>query len=120
MMKRLLTVTAGGLFAAMAVLPIAAFAADVGTAPAADTKAPAAVTAPTDAKTPDARTPDVGTDAHAAAKTTAPAHETKTEGKHHKVEAKAGKHEGAGHEGTAKAPAGQSSVQPKQVEPGKS
>lgn len=115
MMKRLLTVTAGGLFAAMAVLPIAAFAADAGTAPAADTKAPAAVTAPTDAKTP-----DVGTDAHAAAKTTAPAHETKTEGKHHKVEAKAGKHEGAGHEGTAKAPAGQSSVQPKQVEPGKS
>ncbi len=104
-MNRLLTLTTGGLFAAMAILPVAAFAG-TSAAPPADSKAPAAVTSPAETKM-------------------APAAEAKGEVKGHKVETKTEASGGAmKHEGTVKAPASQSSVQPKPADhsttPGKS
>jgi spermidine/putrescine-binding protein len=94
-MKRLLTLATGGLFAAMAVLPVAAFA-DNAAAPAKDAKVPSVTTTQTVA-------PTTETKGHKA--------ETKTEAK-----ADTTKHDGA-----VKTPDGHaSSVQPKPVEPGKS
>ena len=101
-MNRLLTLTSGGLFAAMAILPVAAFA-DSTTVPAKDAKAPAAMTTQADSKT------------------VAPATGTAGDMKGHKVETKTeAKGDAVKHDGPVKAPETHSSAQPKPVEPGKS
>ena len=111
-MNRLLTLTSGGLFAAMAILPVAAFA-DTSATPATVTKAPAEVTTPGEHKMGDT-------------KTVAPSSVTSGEAKGHKVETKTeAKGDAVKHDGAVKAPGSQSqgsqsSVQPKPVEPGKS
>ncbi|MBS0640923.1 MAG: hypothetical protein JSS43_13680 [Proteobacteria bacterium] len=103
-MNRLLTLTTGGLFAAMAIVPVAAFAAGSATS-GTETKPHAAMTAP----------------APADSKVVTPSTEAKGDMKGHKVETKTeAKGDAVKHDGAVKAPAGQSSVQPKPVEPGKS
>jgi hypothetical protein len=99
-MNRLLTLTSGGLFATMAILPIAAFA-QTGAAATQDSKTPAPVTA-------QAETPKAG-----ATETKAPVHETKstTMAKHED------KH-GASVE--TQKPVTHSSAQPKVTDPSKS
>ncbi len=98
-MNRILTLTTGGLFAAMAVLPVAAFA-ETSATPAKDAKPQAAMTAqPTDGKTV---VPSTGTSADAKTHKA----ETKTEAKGDAVK----------HDGAMKTPDSHSSVQPKPVE----
>ena len=111
-MNRLLTLTSGGLFAAMAILPVAAFA-DNSATPAKDTKTPAAMTTPGEHKMGEHKMGD--------SKTVAPSTAPSGEVKGHKLETKTeAKGDAVKHDGTVKAPGSQSSVQPKPVEPGKS
>jgi hypothetical protein len=105
-MNRLLTLTTGGLFAAMAILPVAAFA-DNSAAPGKDAKAPATMTAPTETKTVAPSTASAGDVKNHKVETKT---ETKTEAKGDAVK----------HDGAVKAPSTASTVQPKPVEPGKS
>ena len=98
-MNRILTLTTGGLFAAMAVLPAAAFA-ETSATPGKDAKPQATMTAqPTDGKTV---APTTGT----SAGMTGHKVETKTEAKGGTVK----------HDGTVKTPEAHSSVQPNPAE----
>ena len=94
-MNRILTLSTGGLFAAMAVLPVAAFAAGSAT-PASDAKPQAAMTTqPTDGKT------------------VAPGTGAQADVKGHKAEAKG---DAVKHDGAVKTPDSHSSMQPKPAE----
>jgi hypothetical protein len=97
-MNRLLTLTTGGLFAAMAILPVAAFA-DNSATPAKDAKTPAAMSTQTETKS------------------VAPSNDVKGHTAGTKSEAKG---DAVKHDGAVKTPDSHSSVQPKPVDPAKS
>jgi hypothetical protein len=99
MMNRILTLTTGGLFAALAIMPVAGFA-ETSATPGKDAKPATTMTAP--------MTND---------KTVAPTTGTTVDAKGHKVEAKTGaKGDAVKHDGAVKAPESHSSVQPKPAE----
>ena len=106
-MNRLLTLTSGGLFATMAILPLGAFA-QTGAAVTQDNKTPAVTSAPTSSNTKTAAPATAQTQAPQAGMTdTKPATVAKHEGKH-TVPAEASK------------PALHGSVQPKASDQSKS